>query len=128
MEGNNNVHQGAFLSRGGDGYTAPSLPQSSIETVIQHMRQCRSELTRNMIVLQQAALEQERTEQRFEGLAEVVTLLIEVARKPAVGSVVAKDWITERDQVIAVLHEMLEEARQKEAREKGKSSSLGNDF
>ncbi len=108
MEGNGNWYQGVFLSRGGDGYTAPAPRQASIEAVIQRMRQCKSDLTRNMIVLQQAALEQERKEQLFERLAEVVTMLIDVVEKPAAGSTVTKDWITERDQVVAVLRKMLD--------------------
>ena len=112
MKGNSNLYQGAFLSHGGDGYTAPPH-KPNIEDVIRQMYVCRSELMRNTALLQQVALEQERVEQRFEGLAEVVKILIEVARKPAAGSVVAKDWIAERDQVVAVLQEMLEETRER---------------
>ena len=97
-----------FKSHDGDGYTAPSLRKSSIETVIQHIRQCKSELTRNMIVPQQAALEQERVEQRFEELAEVVKRLIERVKLLEAGAVVAENWITERDHVIGALQEMLE--------------------
>jgi len=100
MEGNGNWYQGVFLSRGGDGYTAPAPRQASIEAVIQRMRQCKSDLTRNMIVLQQAALEQERKEQLFERLAEVVTMLIEAVTSLEAGTVVTDEWIRERDQTI----------------------------
>jgi hypothetical protein len=113
MKGNGNVYQGAFLSRGGDGYTAPPR-KPNIEDVIRQMYVCRSELMRNTAILQQAALEQERTEQRFEGLAQAVTLLIEVAKKPVAESVVTEDWIKERDQVIMVLQTVLSEAQQSE--------------
>jgi hypothetical protein len=109
MEGNANVYKGAFLSRGGDGYTAPSSRKPSIEAVIQNIRHCKSELTLNMIVLQQAALEQERTEQRFERLAEVVNMLIEVVKPLEVGSVVTDQRIRERDQAIMRLQGILSE-------------------
>jgi hypothetical protein len=115
MEDNANVYQGAFLSHSGDGYTAPSLHTLSIETVIQHIRHCKSELTRNMIVLQQAALEQERTEQRFEGLAEDVKTLIEVVKPLEAGSVVTDQWIRERDQVIMMLQGILNETQPNES-------------
>jgi hypothetical protein len=107
MEGNGNRQKGTFLSRGGDGYTAPSPRKPSIEAVIQHMRQCKSEITRNMIVLQQAALEQERTEQRFEKLAEAVNLLIEAVRPLEAGAVVTEQWIAGRDQAIVMLQGVL---------------------
>jgi hypothetical protein len=113
MKGNGNVYQGAFLSRGGDGYTAPPR-KPNIEDVIRQMYVCRSELMRNTAILQQAALEQERTEQRFEGLAQAVTLLIEVAKKPVAESVVTEDWIKERDQVIMGLQKALGEAQSNE--------------
>jgi hypothetical protein len=114
MEGNNSYKR-AFLSAGDSGYKAPSLRKPDIKEVIQHIRQCRDELTRNVLLLQQAALEQERTEQRFEGLAKVVDLFIEVVKKPLALSVVTEDWIRERDQIIMVLQEILGEAQPNES-------------
>ncbi len=115
IEERNSSYKGTFLSAGDMGYVAPRRRKVDVKEIVQHMRQCRDELTRNVLILQQAALEQERTEQRFEGLAKVVDLFIEVVKKPLALSVVTEDWIRERDQIIMVLQEMLGEAQQNES-------------
>jgi hypothetical protein len=111
----NSMSQGTFPSTGSVGYRAPSPRKPDIKEIIQHIRQCRDELTRNVLMLQQAALEQERTEQRFEGLAEIINRLIQVIKLLEAGAVVTDQWIRERDQVIAILQGILNETQQNES-------------
>jgi hypothetical protein len=74
---------------------------------MQQLRVCREGLARDITALQHIAQEQERTEQRYEQLAQGVNLLIEVVKEPVAGTVVTEEWGTNRDQAIITLQEML---------------------
>lgn len=115
MKGTSNSSNRTFLSAGAVGYRAPSPHKQNIETVVRQIRQDRVKLMRNQLTLEQAALEQERTEQHFERLAKVVDSLIEVLKPLEVGTVVTDQWIRERDQAIVRLQEILSETQQNES-------------
>ena len=104
MEGSHNSSKGTFLSSGGPGYRAPSPHKPDIKAVVQHIRQCRDEITRNVIILQQAALEQERLEEYFEQLAAATQILIEVTEEPGKGTTLTSEWIQRRDEAIKAIH------------------------
>ena len=115
MESNShNSSQGTFLSSGGSGYRAPSPRKPDIKAVVQHIRQCRDEITRNVIILQQAALEQERLEAYFEQLAAATQTLIEVMEEPGEGTVLTSEWIQRRDEAIKVVRMILDQEQQSE--------------
>lgn len=61
----NNVYEGTFLSAGVTGYRAPSPRKPDVKEIIQHMRRCWDKITRNVNMLQQAALEQELSPKRI---------------------------------------------------------------
>ncbi len=110
MEDSHNLSKGTFLSSGGPGYRAPSSRKSDIKAAIQHIRQCRDEMTRNVLILQQAALEQERLEAYFEQLAAAIQTLIEVIEEPGEGTILTSEWIQRRDEAIKVVGMILGEA------------------
>src|SRR5579884_869424 len=93
MEGNHNVYKGTFLSSGSAAYRAPSPRKPDIKEVVQHIRQCRDEMTRNVIILQQAALEQERLEAYYDQLAIATKTLVEVIEELEAGTVLTNEWI-----------------------------------
>ena len=110
MESSTNSSKGIFLSSGGPGYRAPSLHKPDIKEIVQHIRQCRDEITRNVIILQQAALEQERLEAYYEQLAAATKTLIEVIEEPGEGTVLTSEWIQRRGEAIKVVDMILGEA------------------
>ena len=114
MESSHNSSKGTFLSSGGPGYSAPSPCKPNIKKIIQHIRQCRDEITRNVIVLQQAALQQERLEAYFEQLAAAIQTLIEVIEEPGEGTILTSEWIQRRDEAIKGVHMILDEALQEQ--------------
>jgi hypothetical protein len=113
MEGNHNSSKGPFLSAGESGYRAPSPRKPDIRKVLQHIRQCRNEITHNVIILQQAALEQERLEAYFEQLAAATKTLIEVAEELREGATITSEWVQRRDQAITVVHMIAAEGQEK---------------
>ena len=118
MESNHNSSEGTFLSSGGSGYRATSPRKPDIKAVVQHIRQCRDEITHNVLVLQQAALEQERLEAYYEQLSAGVKVLIGVIEDPGKGAVLTSEWIQRRDEAIRVVDMILDEAGHGEAQEK----------
>jgi len=116
MKGNNSS-QGAFLSAGSSGYKAPSPRKPDIKEIIQYVRQCRDELTRNVITLQQAALEQERLEAYYEQLAAATKTLIEVAEELGEGRTITSEWVQRRDEAIKVIGMIIGEAQQEKSQE-----------
>jgi hypothetical protein len=114
MESSHNTSKGTFFSSGGPGYRAPSPRKPNIKEVVQHVRQCRDEMTRNVIILQQAALEQERLEAYFEQLAAATQTLIEVMQEPGEGTVLTGEWMQRRDEVIKVVRMILGQEQQDE--------------
>jgi hypothetical protein len=106
----NNVYEGTFLSAGGSGYKAPLPRKPDIEEVLRQLRACKTNLTHNLIAIQEIAREQERTEQHYERLAKAVAMTIALIKEPVAGSVLSETWIIERDQAIMILREMLGEA------------------
>ena len=117
MESNRNSSKGPFLSSGGSGYRAPSPHKPNIKRVVQHIQQCRDEITRNVIILQQAALEQERLEAYYEQLAAATQTLIEVMEEPGEGTVLTGEWMQRRDEVIKVVRMILDQEQQNETQE-----------
>lgn len=116
MEGNN-IHKGTFLSSGGSGYRAPSPHRPNIKEIVQHVRQCRDEITRNVIILQQAALEQERLETYYEQLAVGTKALIEVVEELEAGTVLTSEWVRQRDEATRAIHIILGESQQNQLQE-----------
>ena len=112
-----NSSKGTFLSSGGPGYRAPSPRKPDIKVVVQHIRQCRDEITRNVIILQQAALEQERLEAYFEQLAAATQTLIEVMEEPGERTMLTSEWIQRRDEAIKVVRMILDQEQQDETQE-----------
>ncbi len=106
MEDNHNAYKGTFLSSGDAGYRAPPPRKPDVKAVIQHIQRCRDEIMRNIVIPQQAALEQERLEAYFEQLAAAIQTLIEVIAEPGEGTILTSEWIQRRD-----------EAQQEEAQE-----------
>ena len=88
------------------------MDKPDIKAVVQHIRQCRDEITRDVIILQQAALEQERLEAYFEQLAAATRILIEVIEEPGEGTILTSEWIERRDEAIKAVHVILGEAHQ----------------
>ena len=117
MGGNDNSYKGTFLSSGGSGYTAPSPRKPNIKKIVQHMQQCRNEMTHDMMLLQQAALEQERLENYYDQLAVGVKTLIEVAEELEAGMVIASEWVKHRDQAITIIRMILDKAQQNQSQE-----------
>ena len=114
MGSSHNSFKGTFLSSGGAGYRAPSPRKPDIKAIIQHIRQCRDEITRNVIVLQQAALEQERLEAYYEQLAIATKALVDVVEEPGEGTVLTSEWIQSRDEAIKAIHMIICEAQQEQ--------------
>jgi hypothetical protein len=112
----NNSFKGTFLSAGG-GYKAPYPRKADIKEIIQYVRQCRDELTRNVITLQQAALEQERLEAYYEQLAAATKTLIEVTKELEVGTELTSEWIQRRDEASKIIHMIIGEAQQEKSQE-----------
>jgi hypothetical protein len=112
MEGGKRTYQGIFLSSGEGGYRAPSPRKSNVKQIIQHMRQCRNEMTHDVMLLQQVALEQERLEQQYDQLAIGVKALVEVVEELEEGAVITNEWIKHRDQAIMIIRMVIGEAQQ----------------
>ena len=113
MESSHNSSKGAFLSSGGSGYRAPSPHKPDIKEIVQHVRQCRDEMTRNVIILQQAALEQERLEAYYEQLATATQTLLGVIEEPGEGTVLTGEWIQRRDEATKIIHMILGDEKEK---------------
>lgn len=114
MEGSDNSYKRTFLSSGGPGHTAPSPRKPNIKQIVLHMRQCRNEMTHDVLLLQQAALEQERLEKYYEQLAVEVKTLIEVIEELEEGAVITSVWVKRRDQAITTIRMIIGEAQQNE--------------
>ena len=117
MGGSDNSYKGTFLSSGGSGYTAPSPRKPNVKKIVQHMQQCRNEMTHDMMQLQQMALEQERLENYYDQLAIGVKTLVEVVEELEVGMVIASEWVRHRDQAITIIRMILDEAQQNQSQE-----------
>jgi hypothetical protein len=113
MESSRNSSKDSFLSSGGPGYRAPSPRKPDIKKVLQHIRKCRDEMTRNAIILQQAALEQERVEAYYEQLATATQTLIGVIEEPGEGTVLTSEWVQRRDEATKIIHMILGDEKEK---------------
>ena len=111
MEHSHNSFQDTFLSSGGPGYRAPSLQKPDIKKVMRHIQKCRDEITHDVLILQQAALEQERLEAYFEQLAAATQTLIEVMEEPGEGTVLTSEWIQHRDEAVKIVYTILGKAQ-----------------
>ena len=109
MGGDKRSYQGTFLSSGEVGYTAPSPRKPNVKQIVLHMRQCRNEMTHDVMLLQQVALEQERLEQQYEQLAVGVKTLIEVVEELEAGTMITGEWIKHRNQAIMIIHMIIGE-------------------
>ena len=117
MEGSKSLSQGAFLSAGEPGYTAPSPRKPNVREIVLHMRQCRNEMTHDILLLQQAALEQERLEKYYEQLAVGVKTVIEMVEELEEGAVITGEWVQRRDQAITLIRMIFDEAQQNQSQE-----------
>ncbi len=112
MGGNDNFYKRTFLSSGEPGYTALSPRKPNAKEIVLHMRQCRNEMTHDVMLLQQVALEQERQEKLYEQLAVGARTLIEVVEGLEVDVVITGEWIQHRDQAITIIRMLFDEAQQ----------------
>ena len=118
MESNRNSSKGTFLSSGGPDYRALSPRKPNIKEIVLHMRQCRDEMTHDVMLLQQAALEQERLEASYEQLAIGAKTLIEVVEELEAGVMITSEWVKHCDQAITIIRMIVDEAQQSETQEK----------
>lgn len=118
MGDSNNSYKGMFLSSGGSGYTAPSPRKANIKEIVLHMRQCRNEMTYDVMLLQQVALEQERLEKYDEQLVVGAKTLIEVVEELEAGMMITSEWIKHRDQAIMIIRMIIGKAQQNEVQER----------